>query len=155
MTLNDYMRKNIFEPLAIKDMSMIPTAEMKARLAYMHHRSPDGALHPRDHLMRIPLVVSGDEETARCFHSGGGGLFARPQEYCSKSHSRSFILSNFPPPLNQLTIIFVYPAAGLVLSCARNRRKTLTWDPVDAFRNPGCSSQRRQVSHDWCRDSQA
>lgn len=121
MTLNDYMKKNIFEPLDITDMSMIPTAEMKAKLAYMHHRSPDGALHPRDHLMRTPLIVRGTEETARCFNSGGGGLFARPQEYCSKSHQNWCISSfvSFPsllahshPPM---------PEAGLAL-CQRQRQ---------------------------------
>lgn len=78
------MKKNIFEPLEIKDLSMFPTAEMKARLAYMNHRSPDGVLRPRDHLLRLPLVVSGEEEKARCLNSGGAGLFGRPQEYCSK-----------------------------------------------------------------------
>lgn len=79
------MKKNIFEPLGIKDASMIPSQDMKDKLAYMNHRrGHDGSLHPRDHLLRTPLVVTEKEEISRCFNSGGAGLFARPQEYCSK-----------------------------------------------------------------------
>lgn len=84
LTLGEYMRQNIFEPLGIKDMGFLPSKQMKANLAYMHQRTPDGVLHPRDHLNRTPLVVADGEDTSRVFNSGGGGLFARPQEYCSK-----------------------------------------------------------------------
>ncbi|KAK7726592.1 hypothetical protein SLS63_007561 [Diaporthe eres] len=80
--LNDYMKKNIFEPLGIKNMSMIPTPEMKSKLAYMNHRENDGTLRPRDHLARLPAAVSSKEEAERCFNSGGGGMFAQPREYC-------------------------------------------------------------------------
>lgn len=78
------MKQNIFEPLDIKDIAFLPSKEMKTSLAYMHQRTPDGVLHPRNHLFRTPLVVTGEEECSRVFNSGGGGLFARPQEYCSK-----------------------------------------------------------------------
>lgn len=82
--LNDYIKKNIFEPLGIKNSSMIPTQEIKSKLAYMNHRESDGTLRPRDHPLRLPLVVSSEEEAARCFNSAGAGMFAQPQEYCSK-----------------------------------------------------------------------
>ncbi|KAJ4396077.1 hypothetical protein N0V93_000294 [Gnomoniopsis smithogilvyi] len=82
LTLGDYMKKNIFEPLGIRDMAFLPSKELKAKIAFMHHRTPDGVLHPRDHLLRVPLVVEREEEASRVFNSGGGGLFARPQEYC-------------------------------------------------------------------------
>lgn len=82
--LNDYLKVNIFEPLGIEDVSMLPSPGMIERLAYMHQRLSDGTLHPRDHLMRAPLVAKDEEELSRCFHSGGGGLFANPREYCSK-----------------------------------------------------------------------
>lgn len=82
--LGEYMMENIFDPLGIKDMAFVPTPEMKANLAYMHYRGPDGVIQPRDHLMRMPLAVSSEEEKSRLFHSGGGGLFAKPQEYTSK-----------------------------------------------------------------------
>lgn len=84
--LNDYMRINVFEPLGINDISMFPSLSMMERLAYMNYRSPNGALHPRDHLMRIPLVETDEEQRSRFVHSGGGGLFAKPSEYCSKSN---------------------------------------------------------------------
>ena len=70
-------------------MSMIPTEEMRSKLAYMNHRDHDGTLRPRDHLLRAPLVVNlGNEaEVKRLFNSGGAGMFAKPQEYCSMPQS--------------------------------------------------------------------
>ncbi len=67
-------------------MSMIPTPEMKAKLAYMHVREKDGTLRSRDHLLRTPLVIdpNNKEEVASLFNSGGAGMFANPHEYCSK-----------------------------------------------------------------------
>ncbi|KAJ5958396.1 Beta-lactamase-like protein [Penicillium vulpinum] len=84
LKLNDYLTKNIFVPLGIKDISMVPSKDMRQRLAYMNSRSPDGTLAPRDHLLRAPLVVDleNDAEVARIFNSGGAGIFAKPQEYC-------------------------------------------------------------------------
>lgn len=73
---------------------MIPTHEMRQKLAYMNHRSPDGSLRPRDHLMRTPTVVDLDNEAevARIFNSGGAGMFAKPQDYCSTYYVPSPIL---------------------------------------------------------------
>lgn len=70
-------------------MTMFPSKDMQDRLAYMHTRTPDGIIRPRDHLLRIPLVVNPDNvaETRRVFHSGGAGMFGRPQEYCSKPYT--------------------------------------------------------------------
>ncbi|KAJ5476247.1 hypothetical protein N7475_001976 [Penicillium sp. IBT 31633x] len=84
LTLNDYLQKNVFLPLGIKDMSMIPSHDMRRKLAYMNHRNSDGSLRSRDHLLRVPLVVDPDneDEVARVFNSGGAGIFAKPQEYC-------------------------------------------------------------------------
>lgn len=65
---------------------MIPSHDMRRRLAYMNSRSPDGTLRTRDHLLRAPLLVDPDNkaEVARVFNSGGAGMFAKPQEYCSE-----------------------------------------------------------------------
>ncbi|KAI0120651.1 beta-lactamase/transpeptidase-like protein [Xylariales sp. AK1849] len=84
LTLNDYLQKHVFLPLEIRDMSMIPSHDMRQRLAYMNSRSPDGNLRARDHLLRAPLVVDPDNnaEVARVFNSGGAGMFAKPQDYC-------------------------------------------------------------------------
>ena len=62
---------------------MFPTEEMKSRLAYMNARLPDGTMIPRDHPHRRALVHT-QEERDTCLQSGGGGLFAKPQEYCRK-----------------------------------------------------------------------
>lgn len=85
VTLNAYLQKHVLQPLGIKNMSMIPSHEMRQKLAYMNHRSPDGTLRPRDHPSRAALVVDPDNEAevARVFNSGGAGMFAKPQEYCS------------------------------------------------------------------------
>ncbi|KAK0903028.1 hypothetical protein LTS16_010915 [Friedmanniomyces endolithicus] len=66
----------------LKNISMFPTASMKANLAYMNGRGPDGVLFPRDHLLHRPLVVSDQADMDRCCNSGGAGCFAKPQEYC-------------------------------------------------------------------------
>ncbi|KAL4870722.1 hypothetical protein BDV12DRAFT_207415 [Aspergillus spectabilis] len=83
LTLNTYLQKHVFKPLEINDMSMIPSREMRQRLAYMHYREHDGTLRTRDHLLRTPLVVDLNNETevSRVFNSGGAGMFAKPQDY--------------------------------------------------------------------------
>ncbi|KAL4787191.1 beta-lactamase/transpeptidase-like protein [Aspergillus varians] len=84
LRLNAYLQKHIFQPLGIKDMSMIPSQDMRQRMAYMNARNPDGTLRPRDHLLRAPLVVDLEDqvEVDRLFNSGGAGMFAKPQDYC-------------------------------------------------------------------------
>lgn len=66
---------------------MLPSHDMRQRLAYMNHRNPDGTLRSRDHPLRAPLVVDleNEAEVARVFNSGGAGIFTKPQEYCSES----------------------------------------------------------------------
>jgi CubicO group peptidase (beta-lactamase class C family) len=85
LSLNGYLHRNIFEPLGLENISMIPTESMKANLAYMNQRGPNGQLSPRDHLLHRPLIVTSDEDVKSCFNSGGAGCFAKPQEYCRKS----------------------------------------------------------------------
>lgn len=83
MSLNDYMHKNIFQPLGLKNISMFPTESMKQKLAHMHQRKADGSLIPRDHLLRKPLVVEASE-ASDVFNSGGAGCFSTPSDYCRK-----------------------------------------------------------------------
>ncbi|KAE8383166.1 beta-lactamase/transpeptidase-like protein [Aspergillus bertholletiae] len=82
LSLNDYFRRNIFEPLELHNISLFPNASMKSRLAHMNSRAPNGQLSQRDHLMRRPLIVEDARDIATCFNSGGAGCFAKPQEYC-------------------------------------------------------------------------
>lgn len=83
LSLNQYMHKHILQPLGLGNTNMIPTAEMRTKLAYCHFRQPDGVLRHRNHLQRAPLVVdlNSPEEIARIFSSGGAGMFAKPGEY--------------------------------------------------------------------------
>lgn len=81
--LGDYMQQHIFEPLGITEMSFLPTESMKKNLAYMNQRAPDGTLHVTDHPLNRSLTVKPGEDL---FHSGGGGLFGKPQDYCSKPY---------------------------------------------------------------------
>lgn len=86
LTLNDYLQKHILQPLGLVNMSMLPSPELRAKVAYMHAREKDGTLRHRDHLLRIPLVVDHNNkaEVASLFNSGGAGMYAKPQEYCSE-----------------------------------------------------------------------
>jgi CubicO group peptidase (beta-lactamase class C family) len=86
LTLNQYLTSYVFQPLGVENLSMIPNAKMREKLAHMHFRDSDGILRPRDHLLRAPLVVDleSEAEMERIFNSGGAGMFAKPQEYCSK-----------------------------------------------------------------------
>lgn len=65
--------------------AMFPNAEMKNKLAFMHHRKHDGSLSGRDHLLRKPLVV--DEAGVKgVLNSAGAGAFAKPSDYARKLH---------------------------------------------------------------------
>lgn len=88
-SLNDYIQKNICQPLGLENVNMFPTPSMKANLAHMHQKTKDGRLVPRQHLNRRPLEISTREEIDACFHSGGAGMFAKPQEYARKQPRRS------------------------------------------------------------------
>ncbi|KAE9374935.1 beta-lactamase/transpeptidase-like protein [Stipitochalara longipes BDJ] len=81
-SLNEFLHENIFKPLGLSDISMIPTKAMKSKLAYMNQRNLNGSLTSRDHLLRRPLVVESVEEISSCFNSGGAGCFAKPRDYC-------------------------------------------------------------------------
>jgi len=82
LSLDQYFKKNIFEPLGLENISFFPSKKMKEKLAYMNARAPDGQLSPRDHLLHRPLVVESQGEIDSCTNSGGAGCFAKPSEYC-------------------------------------------------------------------------
>lgn len=54
---------------------------MKENLTHLSIRTPNGFV-PAQHPYRRQLIVSSEEDIANTFHSGGGGLFARPSDYC-------------------------------------------------------------------------
>ncbi|KAL1961722.1 hypothetical protein VTN77DRAFT_1122 [Rasamsonia byssochlamydoides] len=82
LSLGEYFRRHIFEPLGIENISFIPTESMKKNLAYMNQRAPNGQLSLRDHLLHRALIVNTAEEVKGYFNSGGAGCFGKPQEYC-------------------------------------------------------------------------
>lgn len=86
LKLNDYLLKNVLEPIGAKDITMLPTEDMKNRLASMHQRSPDGTLKLREgsHIMGASLDAMNSGEANTVFQSGGAGCFGVPSEYCSK-----------------------------------------------------------------------
>lgn len=81
--LNDIIQKGIIEPLGLKNVTMIPTPEMKKNLASMHQRWPGDAskIEERDHIYREPVIAETAEEQKRLFNSGGAGVFAQPKQY--------------------------------------------------------------------------
>ncbi|KAL8673938.1 MAG: hypothetical protein Q9168_001633 [Polycauliona sp. 1 TL-2023] len=81
MSLNDFFQKHIFRPLGIKNISFFPSDDMKNSLAHMHQRDVNGHIMERNHLLRRPLVVEGDD-VERTYNSAGAGCFASPAEYC-------------------------------------------------------------------------
>lgn len=83
LSLGEYFQKNIFQPLGVKNITFLPNERMKANVAGMHARDPDGAVRAREHLYSVPLVAQGDD-LANLFHSAGGGLYGEVPEYCSK-----------------------------------------------------------------------
>ncbi|UNI16460.1 hypothetical protein JDV02_002892 [Purpureocillium takamizusanense] len=80
--LNDYIQTHICQPLGLENVTMFPTSEMKEKLAYMHQRSHDGTYLARDHFYEQPLKAQTKEQQDAIFHSGGAGMFAKPQEFC-------------------------------------------------------------------------
>ncbi|KAI1055359.1 hypothetical protein LB506_011331 [Fusarium annulatum] len=83
LTLGGYMDKHVFGPLGIKDISFVPSQSMRDRLASAHQRDSIGNLSVRDHPLKAHAEVdlNSAEAVAAVEHSGGGGLFATPQEY--------------------------------------------------------------------------
>ncbi|KNG80916.1 beta-lactamase family protein [Aspergillus nomiae NRRL 13137] len=94
-SLNDYFHQHIFEPLGLKHISMIPTEEMKAKLAYMHQRAADGQLSVRDHLLRRAMTVKSESDIKSYFNSGGAGCFSTAEDY---SQILAVLLNNGTSP---------------------------------------------------------
>ncbi|KAL2211548.1 beta-lactamase/transpeptidase-like protein [Sarocladium strictum] len=76
--LNDYMQKNIFQPLDVKSMTMFPDNDLQSRLAGMWQRGPDGQLSPRQYPLSRALDATLIGET---FNSGGAGLYGTLRDF--------------------------------------------------------------------------
>ncbi|KPF76389.1 hypothetical protein IP88_06595 [alpha proteobacterium AAP81b] len=73
MTLGDWMAANIFAPLGMTETSFAFDDAIKARVAPLHARMPDG------NLVAFPLHMGGGE--AAEFHAGGAGLTGSSADY--------------------------------------------------------------------------
>ena len=69
--LGAHFAETIFAPLGMADTTFRLREDMRARLASIHARAPDGTLAPTD------MVVEQDPE----FESGGGGLYSTARDY--------------------------------------------------------------------------
>lgn len=79
MTLDEYMKKNVFPPLGIKDITFFPTDEQRSRLSGMTARNDaDGRLVEYD----SGFINRGVKD---CF--GGQGCFATMPDYAKVLHS--------------------------------------------------------------------
>jgi methyl acetate hydrolase len=70
--LGAVLQERVFDPLAIHDMAFELTPAMRARLATIHQRAPDGQLTP------VPALGLPQPPT---MHMGGAGLYGSTGEY--------------------------------------------------------------------------
>lgn len=81
LSLGEYFQKNIFEPMGLKDISFLPSADMQRRLVTMTQRAADGTLSNRDHPMSAPLTASSEADKKNVLKSGGGGCFGTVRDF--------------------------------------------------------------------------
>ena len=74
MKFSEYLKKNFFEPLGVKDMGFFPTDEQKARFAGMYEHI-SGTAELREVPLRNEFMLTPNYE------SGGAGLFSTVDDY--------------------------------------------------------------------------
>jgi CubicO group peptidase (beta-lactamase class C family) len=74
MTFGEYLRREIFEPLGMRNTSFFIREGQESRLMPVHQPGQGGRVRPQRE------VGAGFERTAR-FESGGGGLISTPADY--------------------------------------------------------------------------
>jgi CubicO group peptidase (beta-lactamase class C family) len=83
----DFLQKNFFDPLDMKDTSFYPTSEQAARIATSYERKPDGTLQPA-----IVWILNGRDVTSRDrYPAPNGGLYTTAADY---SHFARMLLNN-------------------------------------------------------------
>jgi methyl acetate hydrolase len=73
--LESHFRKNIFEPLGMKDTTFEITPAQRTREASAHRRQPDGSLKPE------PMEAPPQPHAPPRHHSGGGGIYSTAPDY--------------------------------------------------------------------------
>lgn len=84
VNLNDYMQRHIFEPSNAKDMTMIPSNDMKGRLQGLWQRDEHGRVNNREYPLSRPLKEAQLHDDDDMIFSGGGGLFGSVRDFGSK-----------------------------------------------------------------------
>ncbi|KAN0063393.1 hypothetical protein ACQY0O_004559 [Thecaphora frezii] len=75
LDLEEYFKRNIFEPLGIKDITFYPgRSGLQSRRVGMTQRQEDGTFVPSEHWLQ-------QDETKLFLQSGGGGLYASAKQY--------------------------------------------------------------------------
>ncbi|KAF5364594.1 hypothetical protein D9758_005585 [Tetrapyrgos nigripes] len=79
LTLDAYFKKHIFEPLGIKNITVLPQTGIpggvKPHLAGMHFRNKDGTLRAIEHVQEM-------DESKQELQYGGGSGYGNASEYC-------------------------------------------------------------------------
>jgi len=102
LRLDEYFKQHIFEPVGIKNISFVPSKQMRENLVTMQQKYVDGTFGDADHLCRRSIwhAERGGEDEKDIFHPGGAGCFAQPKEYCRKSGFRQYI-AHYPSHITQ------------------------------------------------------
>ena len=74
--LDVYFRRNIFDPLSMKDTSFVLSPQQYARQASVHRRGPDGSLTAEP----LEPMAKRQASALRSF-SGGGGIYSTAPDY--------------------------------------------------------------------------
>lgn len=77
LTLEEYFKKNIWEPIGVTSFSFFPTPDIKARLMRMCTRTREGELVQTEKLRPVPDLTPEDIGV----QAGGGGLLGTAKEY--------------------------------------------------------------------------
>ncbi|KAL9012760.1 MAG: hypothetical protein Q9173_002485 [Seirophora scorigena] len=82
--------------MSVGEYHHVSNPEMKQKLADMHQKDHNGKIRERNHLLRRPLIVEGDD-LSKTFNSAGSGCFGPPAEYCGMSLLKTPVDSPFEP----------------------------------------------------------
>ncbi|CCT72767.1 related beta-lactamase [Fusarium fujikuroi] len=136
LALGGYLDKHVFGPLGIKDISFVPSQSMRGRLASMHQRDSNGNLLVRDSPFKANAEVdlNSAEAVAAVEHSGGGGLFATPQEYANSRTGKQVLSKSIIDDMftNQIPQFPNFARAGL-----QSARPDLTHEIPEFYPVPG------------------
>lgn len=119
LTLEEYMRQNLWEPLGIKDMTfkLSTRPDMKERMADMSMRD-EASGKVRLSTERMGYLDGNGQEVEDCM--GGQGVFTTPEEYIKVVHAALTMDENEKLLKKEIVNEFFSPQLGEVPSAAMN-----------------------------------